>query len=78
MTHSDAWQRRHALQLSGQLPDNYADGLGHMRLIWDHPHLGDDGGASVPIALVPKPPQRESPETSRHRCRDGPEPWYGA
>jgi hypothetical protein len=60
MTHSDAWQRRHAVQLSSQLPDNYADGLEvlrHMRLIWDHPHLGYDGGASVPIALVPKPPQ---------------------
>ena len=31
MTHSDAWQRRHALQLSGQLPDNDADGLEVLR-----------------------------------------------
>jgi hypothetical protein len=62
MTYSDLWQRRHALQLCGQLPDDYADGIAvlkHMREIWDHLHLGDDGVACVPnnvLTLVPKPP----------------------
>jgi hypothetical protein len=59
---TDTWLRRHALQLSGQLPDNYADGLEvlrHMRLIWDHLHQGDDGGERVAtvLTIVTKPPQ---------------------
>jgi hypothetical protein len=63
MSYSDAWQRRQALQLCGQLPDSYADGIAilqHMGAIWDHLHLGDGGVACVPnnvLTLVPNSPQ---------------------
>jgi hypothetical protein len=61
MACTDTWLRPHALQLCGQLPDDYAHGiavLGHMREIWDHLHQGDDGGgrAGNVLSLVTKPP----------------------
>ena len=46
MAPTDTWQRGRALQLCGQLPDSYADGLEvlrHMREIWEYLHGGGDG-----------------------------------
>jgi len=50
---------------------------GIMRLIRDHPHLGDDGGASVPIALLPKPP-RDAAGNVATSLPGRPEPWCAA
>jgi hypothetical protein len=58
MSRPDMGLRRFALQLCGQLPDDYADGievLKHMREIWGHLYLGGEHTSNV-LSLVPQPP----------------------
>jgi hypothetical protein len=63
MTGTDTCLRRHALQLCGQLPDDYAEGvavLKHMREIWDHLHLGGDTVRPPAVLAIVRAPAVET------------------